>query len=432
VIVAPETLLDLLPRLRAGGAELDGYLEALARRFAEVEPLVEAFLPEEGRFERLRRDVRELEARWPDPASRPPLFGLPLAVKDIFHVEGFVTRAGSRLPPEILQGGESAAVTLLRRAGALILGKTVTTEFAYFAPGPTHNPHDLERTPGGSSSGSAAAVAAGLSPLALGTQTIGSIGRPASFCGVVGVKPSFGRVPTGGVIPLAPSVDHVGFFTADVAGAALAARILCERWREVDGLGVPSIGVPDGPYLERARPEALAAFEATLERLASAGVRVTRVPVMRDFQSIADRHRALVAAEAAAVHAEWYGLHPDLYRRKTIDLLEQGALVGAAELERAAVGTVELRQQLARAAGEHGVDVWASPAATGPAPAGRCGTGDPIMNLPWTHAGVPTAVLPAEPVDGLPMGLQLAAGWNDDERLLGWARRVEVVLCRQL
>jgi Asp-tRNA(Asn)/Glu-tRNA(Gln) amidotransferase A subunit family amidase len=132
------------------------------------------------------------------------------------------------------------------------------------------------------------------------------------------------------------------------------------------------------------------------------------------------------------VHAEWYGLHPDLYRRKTIDLLEQGALVGAAELERAAVGTVELRQQLARAAGEHGVDVWASPAATGPAPAGRCGTGDPIMSLPWTHAGVPTAVLPAEPVDGLPMGLQLAAGWNDDERLLGWARRVEVVLCRQL
>ncbi len=428
--VGPSSMLDLLPRLRSGADAVEGCLDDIETRFAEREPLVEAFLPEEGRFERLRREARELEARYPDAESRPLLFGLPVGVKDIFHVDGFVTRAGCRLPPEVIQGAESEAVGLLRQAGALILGKTVTTEFAYFAPGPTHNPHDLERTPGGSSSGSAAAVSAGLAALTLGTQTIGSVGRPASYCGVVGFKPSFGRIPVGGVIPLAPSVDHVGLFTADVASATLAARVLCEHWREIDDPGEPVVGVPEGPYLERALPEGLAAFEAALSKLEDEGVRIVRAGVMRDFQGIADRHRALVAVEAATAHETWYREYPDLYRRKTIDLLEHGALVTDGELERALVSSLELRDELSRTAAAHGIGLWASPAAPGAAPTGRCSTGDPIMNLPWTHAGVPTVVVPAIPVDGLPMGLQLAGNWNDDEKVLAWARRLEAILKR--
>ncbi len=169
-------------------------LDRVEALFAEREPEVRAFLPEEGRFDRLRREAAALEARWPDPERRPPLFGVLAGVKDIFHVDGFETGGGSRLPPEVLRGPEAASVTTLRAAGALILGKAVSTEFAYFAPGPTRNPWNPEHTPGGSSSGSAAAVGAGLAPLALGTQTIGSIIRPAAFCGAVGYKPSYERI----------------------------------------------------------------------------------------------------------------------------------------------------------------------------------------------------------------------------------------------
>src|SRR5436305_13057726 len=210
--------------------ELKG-LDAAEARYAEREPEVRAFLPEEGRFGRLRREARELHERWPDPEKRPPLFGMLVGVKDIIHVDGFETRAGSRLPPKVLRGREAPCVTALKKAGALILGKTVTTEFAYFAPGPTRNPRNLEHTPGGSSSGSAAAVAAGLCAVALGTQTIGSILRPAAFCGVVGFKPSRTQVARSGMIALAPSLDEVGFFTRRVEPARLVASALCERWR---------------------------------------------------------------------------------------------------------------------------------------------------------------------------------------------------------
>ena len=190
-----------------------------------------------GRFDRLRREASDLLRRYPDPMARPPLFGALVGVKDIFHVDGFVTRAGSELPPELFAGPEASCVTALRAAGALILGKTVTTQFAYFAPGPTRHPLSTTlgetRTPGGSSSGSAAAVAAGFAPLALGTQTIGSIIRPAAFCGVVGFKPSFGRVATDGVIPLSPSADTVGWLAATLEVAVRSASFGRGGWRAV-------------------------------------------------------------------------------------------------------------------------------------------------------------------------------------------------------
>jgi Asp-tRNA(Asn)/Glu-tRNA(Gln) amidotransferase A subunit family amidase len=209
----------------------------------------------------------ELAARHPDRARRPPLFGVALGVKDAFHVDGLPTRAGSRLPPEVLQGPEGPCVAALRQAGALVVGKTVTTEFTYFAPGPTRNPRNPKHTPGGSSSGSAAAVAAGLVPLALGTQTIGSITRPAAFCGVVGFKASYGRISRDGVIPLAPSLDQVGFFTAGVDGAARVAPLLVREWRHAHPEGRPVLGVPEGPYLESASPEGLAHFREVCRRL---------------------------------------------------------------------------------------------------------------------------------------------------------------------
>jgi Asp-tRNA(Asn)/Glu-tRNA(Gln) amidotransferase A subunit family amidase len=164
-------------------AELMESIDRCEVTFAASEPRVQAFLPEPDRFGRLRREAEALLARYPDVRAHPPLFGTLVGVKDIFHVDGFDTRAGSRLPPEVLRGPQAESVRRLKNAGALILGKTVTTEFAYFVPGPTRNPHNLDHTPGGSSSGSAAAVAADFCRLALGTQTIGSIIRPETFAG---------------------------------------------------------------------------------------------------------------------------------------------------------------------------------------------------------------------------------------------------------
>ena len=193
-LIADAPLAETADALRSGEYDLLGYLDSVLDRLDAIDAQVQAFLPEPNRRERLRREAEALAARYTTPESRPPLYGIPIGVKDIYRVDGFETRAGSALPPELLAGDEAACVTILREMGALILGKTVTTEFAFFEPGPTHNPHNLDHTPGGSSSGSAAAVAAGLSPLTIGSQTIASTIRPASFCGIVGFKPSYGRI----------------------------------------------------------------------------------------------------------------------------------------------------------------------------------------------------------------------------------------------
>ena len=431
-----ETLAGLAGALRRGDLPLLVLLDRLEAHCARREPEILALLPEPERFARLRRDARWLLAQHPSPERRPPLFGVPLGVKDIFHVDGFATQAGSRLPPELLRGDEAASVAVLRRAGVLILGKTVTTEFAYFAPGPTRNPHDPARTPGGSSSGSAAAVAAGLCPLALGTQTIGSIGRPAAYCGVVGYKPSYDRISRDGVIPLAPSVDHVGFFSTDAASAALVASLLCKDWRPSAEpapeakTARPALGIPEGPYLESAGREALGHFRDVVERLADAGFPLAVVPAMSDFAEIAERHRRLVAAEAAQVHAAWFKRYGELYQPKTAELIVRGQKVTAAELQRDLAGRDELRRRLHELMDAHQLDLWVAPAAPGPAPAGLASTGDPIMNLPWTHAGLPTVVVPSG-FDGesrLPLGLQIAARFSADEALLAWTGEIERVL----
>jgi Asp-tRNA(Asn)/Glu-tRNA(Gln) amidotransferase A subunit family amidase len=403
-------------------------LDTLLARIAERDPVLQAFLPEEGRAERLHREAEALLARWPRPEERPPLFGVPVGIKDVYRVDGFPTGAGSRLPPAEFAGPEAEAVTLLKRAGALVLGKTVSTEFAYFAPGPTRNPRDPERTPGGSSSGSAAAVGAGLCPLALGTQTIGSTLRPAAYCGVVGFKPTFGRISTAGLVPLAPSFDHVGLFTPDVAGAALAASALCADWEPDSVKWTPRLGIPEGAYLESASAAGLAGFRATCARLAAAGCEVVSIPALPDFSAVAARHRQIVAAEAARVHADWYARFGELYSLEMRELVERGRSVSTAELDRALGSPAVLRRDLTWLMDHHGLDVWISPAAPGPAPLRLANTGDPVMNIPWTHAGLPAISLPAGESEGLPLGLQLAARWREDELLLAFAAEIESAL----
>jgi Asp-tRNA(Asn)/Glu-tRNA(Gln) amidotransferase A subunit family amidase len=422
-------LVDLASDLRTGVLSSSDYVAMLEDRFARHEGEVEAFVSDPARLDRFHDRLTELQEIYPSASNRPPLFGVPIGVKDIFHVDGFATQAGSKLPTDELEGHQSTAVSQLEAAGAIVLGKTVTTEFAYFSPGPTRNPLDLERTPGGSSSGSAAAVAAGLCPLALGTETSGSIGRPASYCGVVGFKPSFGRISAEGVIPLAPSLDHIGFFTQDTAGATLVAGLLCDRWRGTEPPPLkPILGIPDESYLSEAQGETLKGFSATVDRLAAAGYEVRDTPALNNFADVDARHRLLVATEAARVHADWYARYSEFYAPKTVELIERGLPIPDQQLVELQTGPPELRTELEDSMSEHGIDLWISPGAPGPAPLGLDSTGDPVMNLPWTHSGVPTVVLPAWTIDEMPIGLQIAGRTGDDEDLLFWANEIEETL----
>lgn len=411
--------------LRAGRRDPSAYVAHCCDRIDAVDDELRALLPEPGRRRRLRDRAATLASRYPTRRARPPLYGVPVGVKDVIHVDGFPTRAGSDLPPEELSGPEAAVVTALRKAGALVLGKTVTAEFAFDAPGPTRNPHDLERTPGGSSSGSAAAVAAGLCPLALGTQTGGSTLRPAAFCGVVGFKPTYDRIPTDGVVPLSPTLDHVGLFTQDVPGMRLAARVCCSGWTPTAPAERPVLGVPSGPYLDNVSAVGSASFERTTERLAEAGFRLRRVDVLEDAAAWSERQTRLMAAEAALAHHEWFEAYADRYAPSTADLVRRGRGCSVGDLAARRAGARRLRQRLDGAMADHDIDLWVTPATPGPAPAGIENTGDSVMNRPWTHAGLPAVSLPAGRTDaGLPLGLQCVGRFGDDERLLAWSEEV--------
>lgn len=409
------------------------YLSQVEARFIAREPSILALIPEKDRFTRLYQEAEALLARYPEAVRRPPLFGMLVGVKDIFHVKGFSTQAGSKLPAEELQGKEARCVTQLKNAGALILGKTVTTEFAYFTPGPTRNPHNPAHTPGGSSSGSAAAVAAGFCTVALGTQTIGSIIRPAAFCGVVGFKPTYDRISRDGVIPLSPSLDHVGFFTPDVETAERVAAVLLEDWRMEEwdtarGNRKPVLGIPEGQYLESASGEGLKHFEDTC-KLLSAHYELRSIRVMDDFQEIRNRHDAIMSYEAAQVHKEWFAKYEPLYSSKFSDLIKRGQKIANYQLHLEARDT--FRASITQTMNENQIDLWVCPPTVGPAPKGLESTGDPVMCLPWTQIGFPAISIPTtKNEEGLPMGLQIVGKWNMDEELLAWAEAIEKVVRR--
>ncbi|MEU6342416.1 amidase [Streptomyces sp. NPDC046977] len=387
---------------------------------------VRAFVPEPDRRGRLAAEA----------AAAPPgvLTGVVVGVKDIVRCDGTQTRAGSRVPAEVLAGPQASLVDRLRAAGALVAGKTVTAEFAVTAPGPTRNPHNTAHTPGGSSSGSAAAVAAGMVPLAVGTQTVGSVIRPAAFCGVVGFKPTFGRIPVDGVIANAPSFDTVGVLAADVAGAALGASVLCDDWRAPvpgrGGAGRPVLGVPAGPYLDRAGAEARAAFAAQTARLAAAGWTVREVPVMDapgEFEAVVRQLFTMNRYEVARTHAGWFPRHGHLYREQTVAAIREGQAIGRGDYERAVRERRDVRGRLLDAM--EGIDAWLAPPATGPAPFGLDSTGDAVMCLPWSNAGLPAVSLPAGyAANGLPLGLQVVGHPGEDEELLRWAAELALAV----
>lgn len=365
--------------------------------------------------------------------ARPgPLDGATLAVKDVVDVAGWRTGAGSAAfdarPPA---DRDASVVARLRDAGAVVIGKTVTTELAYRAPGPTRNPLDLARTPGGSSSGSAAAVAAGMADLALGTQTQGSIIRPASFCGVVGMKPThrlydppYAAPPSDGLIAQAPSLDTIGLFGRDVDLLETALAAMLAVARPTVALGrPPKLAALRTAAWERASQGAQAGFENAIDAL---GLEATDRP---DFlcAAIWPAIKELNALEAVQKFAPIAEAHGDALRPQTIGLIEEGAA------RRAAGATLESARAEQSARRAKALDWWRSPdapdavltlAATGAAPIGLDDTGDSSFAAPWTYLGGPSVSVPALWDEGMPLGLQISAAPGADFTLIHCARVV--------
>lgn len=419
-LTAPALLAPTVDALRSEALPFWAYLDGVFSRIDAAESTVQALLPEQHR----RQRIEEEAARAPDG----PLARIPVGIKDVFHVTGTETRAGSLLDPVTLAGRQGTVVSRLREAGAVVLSKTVTCEFAFAQPGPTANPHDPTRTPGGSSSGSAAAVAAGYSPLAIGTQTIASTVRPASYCGVVGFKPTHRRAPLDGVVAFSPSMDQLGIFTQDVAGAALAASVVCDDWEPATAVERPTLAVPTGHYLDRTEEGARQAFAYQLDDLRTAGATIVEIPALDDFEELYRVHYRLIAYEFAQVHKRWFGAFGYRYGNAARGLYRKGEKLGIAELEEGLRSSRQLHRDLEGALEARGADAWVCPAATGPAPKGLDSTGDPAMGLPWTHAHVPAIAIPAGTVGGMPVGIQLAGKVGGDEELLAVAHWVEIAL----
>jgi Asp-tRNA(Asn)/Glu-tRNA(Gln) amidotransferase A subunit family amidase len=411
--------------IRSEPNDLLDYLDLLEQRFNEIEPDLKSFLPESGRFNRLRKEASDLVSKF-TKGDKLPLFGLIVGVKDIFHVDGMKTKAGSGVLPAILAGKEAKSVSVLKEAGALIMGKTVTTQFAYFSPGPTTNPHNSKHTPGGSSSGSAAAVGGNIVPMALGTQTIGSIVRPASFCGAVGFKPTYDRISREGVIPLSQTMDHIGFFTNEIESAERIAASLINDWdiNKKENM-TPVIGIPEGPYLELAGDEMGNILLNAIKILQLGGFEIKFVPVFSNFDEIVNHHRIVVAAEAANVHSEWYANYPEGYKKPTIELILNGKTQSQENIESALIGKENLQTELENIMETEKIDCWLAPSAVGEAPLGLESTGDPIMNLPWTQVGFPAINLPYYMNDNnMPLGLQIIGKPYHDESLFGYGKLI--------
>ena len=365
-------------------------------------------------------------------ALRGPLHGLPLGVKDLFDTVDLPTAYGSPIYAGHRPVADAAAVALCRAAGALVLGKTVTTEFAYFHPGATRNPHHPDHTPGGSSSGSAAAVADRMLPLALGTQTAGSIIRPAAYCGVVGYKPSWGRVPRAGVKSLSETLDTVGGFGRSVRDVAMLGAVLTGDARLLDLPAMhnaPRIGLCRTPEWPQADIDTVRTWNQACAALAPQAAALVEIELPADLPDLVALQKAVMAFEMSrALSHERFAHHHELSERLQA-LLDGGAAIAGAEHVARLTATAAAQRRVDPLFDE--VDVLLAPSATGEAPAGLAVTGDPLFCRSWTLLGLPCIHLPfTQGRLGLPLGLQVVGRWGQDHRLLAAAQWIHERLTR--
>lgn len=435
------TATEIARRVRAGELSPVAAVEASLARIAETEPALRAWVHVDT--DGALRTARALEAEARAGRFRGPLHGVPVGIKDIYHVAGMVTTAGAGAFAHERPQADAATVARLRAAGAVIVGKTATTEFAYADPAETRNPWHLEHTPGGSSSGSAAAVAVRAIPLALGSQTVGSVLRPAAYCGVVGLKPTHGRISAAGVIPLAWSLDHVGIFARCVEDAALALSVLAGH-DPADAFSAavptadypaavrrspqpPRLGIPRGLFGDKATPEILTHLDAVASAFGKAGAVVEEVSLPPSAEAIHDAGQLVMRVEAAAYHRDRFARHRDAYRPKISGLIEEGLAIAGVDYVRAQQARRRFREEMGPLLEQH--DAFLMPVAPAPAPKGLTWTGDPGLCAPWSFSGLPAIALPSGLAEsGLPLSIQLVSRAFGEEDLLAVARWCEATL----
>ena len=421
-------VIDLLRLFRKDQLAADGYAASCLQKARAIEPKLKA-------FEVLPADVQR----------RPGfLSGIPVAIKDIIATSDMPTTNGSPIYKDHVPAKDASVVERLRQLGATIFGKTVSTEFAWRQPGPTVNPWNAEHTPGGSSSGSAAAVAAGLVPLALGSQTLGSVIRPAAFNGIVGFKPSYGAIPRMGVHPLSPSLDHVGFFARRVDDVALGLSLLAATSDDdlhgrpvpafqidlehgLEPLSKPRLGIVRFEKWSRAEPEQQRVFDAAIEKLRASGAVLEELVLAEldrvNWQAIL----TILESEGAHLFAELVARDPDRTSDHLKSLVANGNAISAPDY--LAARALQEQRRLALGTEMRGFDALLTLPAFGEAPRGLSYTGDAEYCAPWTFVGAPAVTLPAGfGKNGLPLGIQIVGEHRNDLRVLKTAKWVEATL----
>ena len=415
--------LDLARRVEGGELTPRAVVELCADAIAARENEVSAFVAHD-------LDAARRSAADPHVAAAP-LRGLPIAFKDIYDTADFPTQYGSPIYAGYRPRADATAVALARRAGGIVIGKTVTTEFASLVPSPTRNPYNSAHTPGGSSSGSAAAVAAAMVPMAFGTQTAGSVIRPAAFCGVAGFKPSYRLIPLVGVKPVSWHLDTGGVFGAGIADVAFAAGAIVDRDLRVDR------AVPSAPRVALVRshlwPQASAAMRNAVETAAriaeAAGAKVTDVTLPTLLEDAWAAQFVIQDYETFRATAFEYDRHRDAISKQLREQLDRAAAITADEYDAARRTASRGRQVLADTMADH--DVILTPSAPGAAPRGLGATGDPAFNRLWTLMGAPCANVPGLYENELPLGVQIVGRFGRDHALLEAALFLERAIARK-
>jgi aspartyl-tRNA(Asn)/glutamyl-tRNA(Gln) amidotransferase subunit A len=431
--------------IRAGRLSPVDLLESCLERIDRFESQIRAWVLVD--HEGARTEAKRLTDELKQGHYRGPLHGIPIGIKDIIDVFDWPTAAGSKLWANSIARQDATVVRKLREAGAIILGKTVTTQYASFDPSPTRNPWNPQRTPGGSSSGSAAAVAAGMCLGTLGTQTGGSITRPASYCGVASCKPSFGMVSRHGVVPLAHSMDHPGPMAKCVRDLAIILETIagpdrCDPLAHslrvpnlstlVEGkLSPPRLGRLRGLFEDRAEPEMRRTMDAVVKELCAKGAKVEDVVLPDLSADVLVHHRIVMAVEAAQFHEPRLRKHPEDYEPNITNLLNEGLTCPAPEYARTKSHQSHLRNaEFATFITDY--DALICPATTGPAP-DKATTGDPAFNSPWSYTGMPSVSFPVGlSEDGLPLAIQLVGAMRTENRVFPAAAWCETVFAGRM
>ena len=408
---------------------VEEFLEQCVERANQIDPALKAFT------------VRAALSTLQQQSGVGPLMGIPVAVKDLIATKDFVTTYGSPIYRDFTPAEDASIVQKVKKLGGVIFGKTVTTEFAWRHAGPTTNPWNSAHTPGGSSSGSAAAVAGGIVPLALGSQTAGSIIRPATFCGIVGFKASFGAVPRAGVHPVSDSLDHIGFLTRSVKDAVYAFNLLRNTAADEDdsivlpelilspisevlGNHKPRIAILQTPFDDLLSDEQKDTMQTAIRLLKASGASIEELTLPQTYWDGIEALAVLMACEAAVVHEKHLKQFPELLGADMKELIQKGMAYSASDYIKAK----NLQMKLRRGIGEYfqRFDAILTAAATGEAPEGLDFTGNPIFCSLWSFIGTPAIALPVNKSrNGLPLGIQLIGNYKEDEKLVNMAAFAE-------